>query len=367
MKDSTARDYVQRMARLMAYTNPPYLQADVISRKNGTNGKKVDREWESGDKIEYRVVRNIQLLTVKEMISGIQNLFPTIDDTVVPNYRHFQQAGVAFIRYMIWEKTNNHGRPVMKDADMKTWREEVPSLAVKEIPVLEIVDPEILDDFLTWLKVDDRDLWGPAWIMRNLGLRYSGMRNGMVDLNGGPKKGQGSLKLSITRKYIRKGGDRILVERPHLSIYEKQRPRDFDLPVLIKDFLLDQQDWQKTQHPPATSLFINKWGNKYHRQSGPFNNALQRAYVRWHKHTFNENPPDNEVKVMTAHKLRHACGVDLVRKRMPEKLIRDILGHVDQKTLDRYIQHVRDDLSDMWDQALALNSNSDVNGGGIHY
>ena len=365
MKESTAKDYVQRMTRLLANTVPPYLKANVISRRNGTNGQKVDREWLSGDKLEYTVVRDIRSVKVSELILGIQNLFPTIDDTVIPNYRHFQQGGVAFIRYLIWGKTNRHGRPILKESDLQIWRDEVPSLAVKEIPQLEIVDPEIIDDFLSWMKKEDRELWGPTWVMRNLGLRYSGMRNATVDLNGGPKKTQGSLKLSITRKYIRKGTERVMVERPHMTIYEKQRPRDFDLPGVIKDFLLDQQAWQKDQHPGSTELFTNKWGNQYHVQSGPFNHALQRAYVRWHKETFNEHPPDNEVKVMTAHKLRHACGVDLVRKRMSEKLIRDILGHVDQKTLDRYIQHVRDDLSDMWEQALT--GNGDVNGGGIHY
>lgn len=360
MKESTARDYQQRISRLLAFTDPPYLNANVISRRNGTNGQKVDRKWLSGDKIDYTVARNIQLINVREMVSGIHALFPTVDDSVVPNYRHFQQAGVVFIRYLIWEKTNKHGRPVLKDQDMKTWREEVPSLSVKSIPTLEIVDPELIDDFLIWLEKEDRELWGPTWAMRNLGLRYSGMRTSTVDLNGGPRKEQGSLKLSITRKYTRQGGERVLVEKPHLTIWEKQRPREFDLAKKIAEFLLDQQKYQRENHPESKALFTNKYGNQFHLQSGPYNAALQRAYVRFHRDVFSEDPPENEVKVMTAHKLRHACGVALVRMRMPEKLIRDIMGHMDQKTLDRYIQHVRDDLSDMWDNALDGNGNGSI-------
>lgn len=359
MKDSTARDYVQRMNRLLANTDPPYLKANIISRRNGTNGQKVDREWLSGDKIEYTVIRDVRKIKLNELIKGIKNLFPAIDDTVIPNYRHFQQGGVAFIRWLIWEKTNQHGRSIMKETDLATWRIEVPSLMVKEIPKLEIVDPEMIDDFLVWLEKVDRELWGPTWVMRNLGLRYSGMRGATVDLAGGPKVTQGTMKLSIARKYTRKGNKRVLVERPHLSIWEKQKPREFDLAKVIKDFLLAQQKYQRDNHPGDPWLFTNKWGNQFHVQSGPFNAAIQRAYVRWHNELFNQDPPENEVKVMTAHKLRHACGVDLVRRRMPEKLIRDILGHVDQKTLDRYIQHVRDDLSDMWDDAL--------NGGGSSF
>jgi len=363
MKDSTARDYMQRICRLLVYTNPPYLKANVISRRNGTNGQHVKRGWLSGDKIEYTVARDIRKITVKEMISGIKELFPTVDDSVIPNYRHFQQAGVVFIRWLIWEKKNQHGRSILKNQDMKIWREEVPSLAVNQIPALEIVDPELIDDFLKWLKVHDRELWGPTWLMRNLGLRYSGMRGSTVDLNGGPRKDQGKIKLSITRKYSRKGGERILIEKPHLTIWEKQRPRDFDLAKLISDFLLDQQEYQKTNHPETKWLFTNKRGNQYHLQSGPYNHALQRSYVRFHKETFGQDPPDNEVDAMTAHKLRHACGVALVRMRMQEKLIRDIMGHVDQKTLDRYIQHVKDDLSDIWNDAL----NGDNSSGGSYY
>jgi len=361
MKESTAKDYLQRICRLLDNTNPPYLNALVISRKNGDNGKQVERKWESGDRLEYTVAKPIETITVDQLISGIKALFPTIDQSVVPNYRHFQQAGVAFIRWLIWEKKNRHGRPVLTEDDMEIWRGNVPSLAIKDIPQLEIVDPEIIDDFLGWLKTRNHDLWAPTWLMRNLGLRYSGLRRATVDLRGGPKKDDGSLNLSIQRKYARKGNERVLLERPHLTIYEKQRPRDFDLPKMISDFLLEQQVYQRTANPGAKFLFTNQWGNQYHVQSGTFNHALQAAYVNFHKETFQQDPPENEVKIMTAHKLRHACGVDLVRKRMPEKLIRDILGHVDQKTLDRYIQHVRDDLSDIWSEAM-----DNGNGGGMH-
>jgi integrase len=361
MKESTARDYLQRICRLLDNTNPPYLNAVVISRKNGDNGKKVERDWESGDRLEYTVAKPIETITVDHLISGIKALFPTIDQSVVPNYRHFQQAGVAFIRWLIWEKKNRHGRAVLTDEDMEIWRGNVPSLAIKDIPQLEIVDPEIIDDFLAWLNTRNRDLWASAWLMRNLGLRYSGLRRATVDLRGGPKKDDGSLNLSIQRKYTRQGNERVLLERPHLTIYEKQRPRDFDLPRMISDFLLRQQAYQRSANPGAKFLFTNQWGNQYHVQSGTFNHALQAAYVNFHKETFGQDPPENEVTIMTAHKLRHACGVDLVRKRMPEKLIRDILGHVDQKTLDRYIQHVRDDLSDIWSEAM-----DNGNGGGMH-
>jgi integrase len=328
----------------MANTTPHYLEAVPISRRSETLGQEVP-VWRSGDRIHYRQVREIRLLTIDEMMTGIRRLFPGgIDDATARNYRHFQQGGVAFIRFLIYQKSTNRGESVMTLEDLDRWRTLAPAIQPR-VTRLHILEPELLDDFLEWLKPRNRSLWGTVWILRNLGLRYSGMRNATIDLDGGPKADMGSVRLSLTRSYQYSHGNREIVVRPHIHIWEKQTPRDFDLWPDVHSFLQEQQEYVRAIHPSSPWLFPNSRGNQWNLQSGGFNMVMRRWFRKFHRDVFGMDPLPDDLEALSAHKLRHACGTYLVKMGVKLPNVKKILGHQDFTVLDRYVQHVEDTLA----------------------
>lgn len=334
---STVEDYHWRVLKVLSMTDPPYLEASYISLRNGTKGQVV-KEQLRGDSVQYKIVRDINKITPEELTGGLRSCCPQgIGKTAPANYRHYQQGCILFLRWLIYGK-KDHGKPILKPDDLEAFRELCPSVQPGE-PDFKIIEPEIIDDFLVWLKPLHRDLWAALWIMRNLGLRLSGMRRATVDLKGMPGPSKPSLTVVRNKEVQYVNGKRVLSDRPHIYIYEKKRPRDFDLWPDIHEFLIDQVEYTRLTYPSSKWLFTIL-GRNIEDHDNNLRRQMKNWFRRWWAEEFTEEIDAEYLSRFRPHNLRHAFGVYLIKAGVQESIVQTYFGHVDNKITKRYIRHV---------------------------
>jgi integrase len=335
MKESTVNDYVFRIQRILANSDPPWLEA--VAR----NGHKYD----NGTALTYKVLRDPRDIKVDTLVSGIDALFPSgVTDDVAANYRHYQQAAVCLGRYLVYQLTHRD-KPIWKTQDLEELRERVPSYSVQYTDI-EIVDPERFDAFLAWLKTaaplrkedpDYRELHDAAFALRWLGLRWSGMVGAPKDLRGKTVK----------------------LARGHLEIWEKHRPRKYEAPEVVLEFLEERQAYMAKTWPDCDTLFCNTKGRPWHRTTTAFNHTLRKAWTRWEEEENHTQADLDDIDALHAHALRHICGTYWVKIGVPLPVVKNYLGHADYRVLDIYVRHVTKSSGDLMNQAIAAANGGD--------
>ena len=325
MSKGTVKDYIQRTMRVLINTSPPYLEA--VSR----NGHKFD----NGRALSYRVLIDIRKVTPKELLSGIHKLFPEgITDEVAANYRHYKLALISLGRYFVYEMTNQHGRNVWEAEDLDVLRELLPKEKVVYAQV-EIMDPALFDEFLSWMLTASppqeghagyRELHDLAFALRWMGYRYSGARLCPVKLDG--------------KKTVRKGSTKL--SRGLITITEKppNPVRSYQAPDIVLDFLRDRRAYMKGNWPQSEYLFCTTRGTQWNEGSGSFNTVLRRAFTRFHLEVKGTKPEDVDLEACHAHALRHICGTYMVQSGVDFSTVKNYLGHKNFEIMELYVGHV---------------------------
>lgn len=349
MAPSTVEDYHARILRVLTMTDPPYLEAIYISRRNGNKGEIVKKQ-KQGDEIRYKISRNINQITVEELVGGLRKCCPLgVGKTKPSNYRHYQQGCVVLLRWLIYGKTD-HGKPILGPSALEHFRELAPSQQ-PGTPDFKIIEPELIDDFLTWLKPLNYDLHAIIWIMRNLGLRLSGMRRATVDLKGRAGPTNPSITIVKNKDILYINGKRKMVSQPHIYIYEKKRPRDFDLWDDIHDFIQAHVKYVRLAYPSSKYLFTLS-GRPIAAKDKTVRNQMRTWFRRWWLEEFEEDIEPEFLQRFRPHNLRHAFGVYLIKAGVQESIVQGYFGHSDNKITMMYIRHVMTSASTFTQDAL---------------
>lgn len=309
-------DYVYRLQILLSMTDPPYLTP--VAR----NGHKYD----NGKAKAYMVARPIKKITPDELVGAINKKFPAgATREKAADYRHYQQAAVVLGRYLVYEMTDN-GSPIWRPQDLVRLREYAPSVRT-EYNEINIIEPEVFDKFLSWVKGLDgfhchagqspREIHDAMYVMRWLGLRWNEMRDVRVDIY------SGKVKLS----------------RGHLSVDGKMHKRDFDVPEFIIKFLNERQAYVRKNFPKSERLFCNSHGDPW-GHGGPFTRVARRLWTRYSREVLGKEPDAVDLEAIHPHALRHLCGTFMVQKGIPLPVVKEYLGHRSYRILDIYVRHV---------------------------
>lgn len=333
MRTRTVDNYVYRLSRILARTEPPYLVAKEVPSTSSqyTNGNVTRTDYLVAKGPDGRAV-DVRKMTPEILISGMDNLFPR---GILPenssNYRHYQAAAMKFGQWLVYG-LKDHDRPIWTERDIEAFRVVWPSPKV-HYPKISIIEPEDFDPFLDWLKTADgkrrcdpgyREIHDAAKAMRTLGLRYEGMRGVDVKLRG---------------KMIFEGVSGKLA-KGNLTVHEKHTPREFQLSTREREFIAERMAYMRETWPDCPTLFCNTKGGPWLQAGNSFNKTLRYAWTRYVEEVLHQEVDQSDLDGCHAHALRHTCAVYLVKLGASFPNIKNRMGHKDYNTLGIYTDHV---------------------------